>query len=83
MMAKNAEYTPDNILGWSQEDFAEVEEAMINACVLAQYPVATCLIRNHNHNDNILRRREIKDEIRAERIASLEAELKQMKEGNE
>lgn len=82
-MNKFAEYTPDNVLGWSEEDFAEVEEAMINACVLAQYPVAPCLIRNHNHNNNIIRRREIKEEVRAERIARLEAELKQLKEQEE
>ena len=79
-MAKFAKYSPDNVLGWSEEDFAEVEEAMINACVLAQYPIAPCLIRNHNHNDNLLRHREIKEEMRAERIARLEAHLKQLKE---
>ena len=79
-MAKFAKYSPDNVLGWSEEDFAEVEEAMINACVLAQYPIAPCLIRNQNHNDNLLRHREIKEEMRAERIARLEAHLKQLKE---
>ena len=79
-MAKFAEYTPDNVIGRSEEDFAEVEEAMINACVLAQYPIAPCLIRNHNHNDNIIRHREIKEEVRAERIGRMEAELKQLKE---
>lgn len=78
-MPKKIKYSPDNILGWSEYDFAVMQEMLLNTFILNNQRAPDFLITNHNDNCVIISNEENKREILQDKIAELEKELEACK----
>lgn len=74
-----SKYNPDNVLGWSEYQFAVVEEMLLNTFIRNNQRAPDFLIKNHNNNCVIISHEENKREILESKIAELEKELEACK----
>lgn len=78
-----SKYNPDNVLGWSEYDFAVMQEALLNTFIRNNQCAPDFLIKNHNDNCVIISREENKREILQDKVAELEKELEACKKALE
>ena len=73
-MAKRTKYSPDNILGWSEVDFAYMQEMLLTTFTLNNQRAPDFLIANHNDNCTLISLAQNEEEREREREQAEEKE---------
>ena len=78
-MPKKIKYSPDNILGWSEYDFAVMQEMLLNTFILNNQRAPDFLIKNHKDNWVLINEVENKKAYLEDKVKRLEEELEACK----